>query len=187
MPSTFVQVLVDEHRGFKVMLSVLEAIAARLARQQEVPAPMLSGVVEFFETFTERHHGREEHTLFPVLERHGVTHDQTVIDVLLAQHDAGRAYCRKMRSDLARHLNGEPSGAEDFAAHARGYSELIREHIRIEDEYFYSLADKLMTHAERQTILDAFSDNDSQRAAGDDRERFLRMLDEYPGVVAGWR
>ena len=187
MPTTFVQLLLDEHRGFKVMLSVLDACATRLAKKDDVPPAMLSGILEFFETFTERHHGREEHTLFPVLECHGVTHDQTVIHALLAQHDAGRAYCRKMRAELARYLGGEAAAADEFAGHARGYCELIREHIRIEDEYFYKLADQLMTHAERQSILEAFSGEAADRPSPEELERFLSMLDEYPGVVAGWK
>ena len=44
-----------------------------------------------------------------------------------------------------------------------------------------------MTHAERQSILEAFSGEAADRPSPEELERFLSMLDEYPGVVAGWK
>ena len=46
--------------------------------------------------------------------------------------------------------------AAALAADARGYTELIREHIRIEDEYFYKLADQLLTLAEQESVVAKF-------------------------------
>ena len=186
MATSFVDVLIEEHRGFKLMLSVLEAMAARLGRGGEVPPRMIADVLDFFETFSDRHHAREERALFPVLERHGVGQDQTVVHALLAQHDAGRAYCRKLRGDQSRLLAGDAAASGDFVSHSLGYCELIREHIRIEDEYFYKLADQLLTQAEQQDVVTEFSTPVRGPAAGAEKERFLRMLDEYPGIVAAW-
>lgn len=185
MPTSFVEVLVAEHRGFKAMLSVLEAMAARLRQQGDVPPRMIADVLDFFETFSDRHHAREERALFPVLARHGMSQDQTVVHALLAQHDTGRVYCRKLRADQARLAAGE-TAVDDFVAHALGYCELIREHIRIEDEYFYELADQLLTEAEQRDVVTEFSTPARGPAAGAEQERFLRMLDDYPGIVAAW-
>jgi hemerythrin-like domain-containing protein len=186
MPTSFVDVLVNEHRGFKAMLTVLESMAGRLGRGGDVAPRMIDDVLDFFETFTAGHHDREERALFPVLEHHGVGHDQTVVHALLVQHDAGRAYCGKLRADQARLVSGESSAIDDFVAHALGYCELIREHIRIEDEYFYKLADQLLTQAEQRAVVSEFS-GDEVGEAKLEHERYLRMLDEYPGVVAAWQ
>lgn len=187
MSTSFVDVLVDEHRGFKVMLSVLEAMAGRLRHNGQVPPRMLDDVLDFFEKFADRHHAREERALFPVLARHGLSQDQTVVHALLAQHDAGRAYCRKLRGDQERMRAGDTAAAADFAARALGYCELIREHIRIEDDYFYKLADQLLTEAEQHDVVTEFSEPAGSSDAGTTRDRFLRMLDDYPGIVAAWR
>jgi len=187
MATTFVDVLIEEHRGFKLMLSVLEAMAARPPHRGEVAPRMMADVLDFFETFSDRHHVREEHALFPVLARHGMSQDQTVVHALLAQHDTGRAYCRKLRAAQARLLEGDAAAADEFVSHALGYCELIREHIRIEDEYFYELADQLLTDAEHQDVVTEFSTPARGPAAGAERERFLRMLDDYPGIVAAWQ
>ncbi len=98
----FLTVLMDEHRGFSTMLDVLDAIAGRLERGEPVPMPMLVDVLDFFENFTDRHHDKEEEMLFPLLAKHGIGPDQTVVSALMFQHEAGRVYGSKMRSELNR-------------------------------------------------------------------------------------
>ncbi len=182
----FLNVLMDEHRGFSVMLDVLDAIAGRLERGARVPMPMLLDVLDFFENFTDRHHDREEEILFPLLAKHGIGPDQSVVSALMFQHEAGRVYGTKMRGELKRMKRGDPAAANALAADARGYTELIREHIRIEDEYFYKLADSVLTESEHDAIVAHFSESPDNREQHPDRERYLKMIDVYPGVVAGW-
>lgn len=181
----FLDVLMDEHRGFSVMLDVLDAMAGRLGRGLEVPTPMVTDVLEFFERFADRHHDREESLLFPLLAGHGIGSDQTVVSALMAQHEAGRVYGSKMKQELQRLQQGDPAAAAALADDARAYTELIREHIRIEDKYFYQLADRVLTDAEHDVILEQFRGPDT-RQAHDERARYLQMLEVYPAVVAGW-
>ncbi|MCX6552423.1 MAG: hemerythrin domain-containing protein [Acidobacteria bacterium] len=184
---TFLQILMEEHRGFKAMLDVTDAACRRIDAGADVPLPMLRDVVDFFEHFTDRHHDKEEEVLFPLLARHGIGLDQTVVRALLSQHDAGRMYCRKMEADLARLVAGDRSARADLTDHARGYVELIREHIRIEDEYFYRLADQLLTHAEQEKIIAEFGGAAGPRPQSSDRERYMEMIDRYAAVVSGWQ
>jgi len=183
----FLDVLMEEHRGFKVMLDVLDAVADRLSRGAAVPTTMLGDVLDFFEIFTDRHHDREEETLFPLLAQHGVGADQTVVRALTTQHEAGRMYGGKMRAAFVRIQAGDPGAAAELASHAKGYTELIREHIRIEDEYFYKLAGQLLTLAEQESVVARFIGEAGARPPSAERARYLRMLAEYPGVVAAWR
>jgi hemerythrin-like domain-containing protein len=122
-----------------------------------------------------------------LLAQHGIGADQTVVNALLAQHDAGRAYTRKMRANLVGLVANVPEASQQLARHARGYVELIREHIRIEDSYFYTLASEILTQAERESIAEAFSRSRAHRVSEDQRDRYLAMLAEYPGIVAAWQ
>lgn len=179
--------LMDEHRGFSAMLDVLDGVADRLGRGVDVPMDMVADVLDFFENFTDPHHGREETMLFPLLAQHGIGPDQTVVSALLAQHEAGRAYGAKMRVGLKRLRQGDPGAADSLASDARGYTELIREHIRIEEQYFYQFADQVLTDAEHTKVVEQFEDSAGSRAAHAARARYLRMIDVYPAVVAGWK
>jgi hemerythrin-like domain-containing protein len=183
----FLDVLMEDHRGFSAMLDVLDAAAERLEIGADVPMAMLVDVLDFFENFANRHHQQEEQTLFPLLAKHGIGPDQTVVSALMFQHEAGRVYGTKMRKELLRLQQGDPAASAALAADARGYTELIREHIRIEDEYFYKLADQVLTESEHEAIVAKFSEGGSARDVQWDRERYMNMLDVYPGVVARWR
>jgi hemerythrin-like domain-containing protein len=158
-----------------------------MGRGADVPLPMLTDVLDFFENFTDRHHDKEEAMLFPVLAQHGIGPDQTVVSALLSQHEAGRMYGAKMRAELSRLRDGDRNAARALAEDARGYTELIREHIRIEEEYFYKLADEVLTRAEQAMIVSQFGGGAGASPASAKRERYLQMLDVYPGVVAAWR
>jgi hemerythrin-like domain-containing protein len=107
----FLDVLMDEHRGFKTMLDVLDAAATRVERGEHVPADMLVGLIDFFDNFTDRHHDKEEEVLFPLVARHGLGPEQTVVGALLSQHDTGRIYVRRMRAHLTRMQDGEAAGS----------------------------------------------------------------------------
>lgn len=183
----FLDILMEEHRGFSVMLDVLDAAAARLRAGYHVPPAMLADLLDLFENFTDRHHDREESTLFLLLARHGIGSDQTVVNALLSQHEAGRAYGKRMRRELKRLEAGAAGAGAGLATDADGYSELIREHIRIEDEYFYALADRVLTAAEHAGLEQDLELRDDGGHAQAERQRYLRMLEMYPAVVAGWR
>ena len=182
----FLDFLMDEHRAFGTMLGVLDSIAAKLARGNDVPLDMLADVVDFFERFSNQHHAQEEHLLFPLLAKHGIGADQTVVSALTAQHEAGRMYGAKMRVEVGLMRDGASGVAAAFASDAAAYSELIREHIRIEDEYFYALADQVLTPAEHERIADRLERAASDPATHASRVRYLGMLETYRAVVAGW-
>jgi len=181
------EVLVDEHRGFLVMLNVLDAIAGRLLDEKRVPAEMVSGVIDFFEHVTDGHHLQEDELLFPMMAQHGIGADQSVVNALLAQHDAGRAYTRMMRADAVALDAGVAEAPQQLARDARGFVELIREHIRIEDSYFYALASETLTDAERETLAEAFTVARAHRVPEDQHGRYRAMLAEYPGIVEFWK
>ncbi|MDO8835885.1 MAG: hemerythrin domain-containing protein [Vicinamibacterales bacterium] len=180
-------VLMADHRGFASMLDVLEVVARRVGAGQNVPAEMLTGLLDFFDHFTDGHHRQEERLLFPVLAQHGIGKDQTVVNALLAQHEAGRMYTGKMRADVRRLLGGLAEGREPFVSHALGYVELIREHIRIEDSYFYRVAEEILSHSEKAAIVEAFSRESELRVPDADRSRYAQMVRDYPATAAGWQ
>jgi len=182
----FLDALMDEHRAFGAMLEVFDAIAARLGRGGDVPRAMLTDVLDFFDHFAARHHDKEEEVLFPLLAAHGIGSDQTAVNALLSQHEAGRMYGKKLRGEFHRLAAGEAGAAGALATDACAYIELIREHIRIEDEYFYALADRVLTDAEHASVAVQFELPPGDLRARAERQRYLRMIEVYQDLVAGW-
>jgi hemerythrin-like domain-containing protein len=182
----FVDVMKEEHRQIRAMLSVLDAAASHLERGGEIEPAVLSGMIDWFEDYAGGHHVCEERTLFPLLAKRGLGPDKVVVSVLLSQHDAGRAYTKKMRESLQRIRQGDGEGKESFVSHVRGYLELIREHIRIEDEYFYRLAEELLSANEAKELLKQLEVSEGSHGRGARLERYSQMLAEYQSISRMW-
>ncbi len=182
----FLDILTAEHRELTAMLDVLDAVAARLDGGGDVPSSVVADVLDFFQHFAKAHHDKEEAVLFPLLARHGIGPDQSVVNALRSQHEAGRMYEAKLRNELVGLVGGDRGAALALAVDARSYTELIREHIRIEDEYFYSLADQVLTDAEHARVARAFDRPAESPEAEAERQRCRRMLEIYPAMVARW-
>jgi hemerythrin-like domain-containing protein len=183
---TAIDVLLDEHRTIEAMLEVLLSAAARLAAGAAVPRTLVAELVDFFERFADRvHHAKEEAVLFPVLAAWGLGPESTPIAALLSQHDTGRGYVREMRQALGALAEGRPDAGPRFAASARDYADLIREHIRIEDHYFQTVAAEHLDPETDRRLLDQMATVDREadaRAAQDRRE----LLARYREAVARW-
>lgn len=181
-----VDVLLQEHRMIARMVSIIEAVAARLSDGKEVATRVLVDVMDFSEHFTSNcHHAKEEHHLFPMLAEHGMSLDSSPIAALREQHEANHAYLREMHGALTRMRAGDPRAPESFAASARDYARLIREHLRIEDHYFQDVG-SLLSADDDATLAGRMAAIDQACARIGDRGRYERMLDEYEGLVATW-
>jgi len=177
-----VDVLLAEHRMIARMVSVIETVAARLDAGDEVPARVLVDVMDFSEHFTSNcHHAKEEHHLFPILAKHGMGPDSSPIAAFREQHEANHAYLREMHLALTRVRASDPDGPRSFAASARDYARLLREHMRIEDHYFQDVA-AILSPEEEETLQGRMAAIDQSCA----RDRYARMLDEHEELIARW-
>jgi len=181
-----VDVLIGEHRFIKRMAAIIEAVADRLDRGEEVTGRLLGDVIEFSEQFTSScHHAKEEHHLFPVLAQHGLGPDSSPIAALREQHEANHAYLREMHAALTRIRAGDPHAPQAFAASARDYVRMIREHIRIEDHYFQEIAG-VLTPEEDATLTGKMAAVDRTCARTGDLRRFDSLVAEYEALMATW-
>jgi len=181
-----VSVLVGEHRAVKRMATIIEAVADRLDRGETVATKVLGDVIEFSEQYTSNcHHAKEEHHLFPVLAQHGLGPDSSPIAALREQHEANHAYLREMHAALTRIRAGDHQAMQAFAASARDYVRMIREHIRIEDHYFQEIA-TVLSDEEDAVLFGRMAAIDQACARAGDVGRFDRMLTEYESLIASW-
>ena len=182
----FMDILLEDHRRFSAMLGVLDILAARLPEGGGARLDAWRDVLEFFDRYAVQHHDQEETMLFPLLARHGIGSDQTAVHALLSQHEAGRVYGARLRDEFDRFAAGDPGAAEALAATVEGFIELVREHLRIEDEYFYALADRVLTEAEHDSVAGAFKRLHRDARGRRDHERYVRMAETYPALAARW-
>jgi hemerythrin-like domain-containing protein len=151
------EVLEQEH---EVVLHVLDAAEEEIAfiDDEGVFRPArLEMMVDFFANFTYRcHHAKEEQHLFPLLARHGMSQQEGLIAELLAEHEEGHEVVDAVDAATAGAEAGEEAQLLEVRDGLRHYCELIREHIRKENEELYPRARKVLAGAENQRLVDAF-------------------------------
>jgi hemerythrin-like domain-containing protein len=181
-----VDILLQEHRAIEAMLGVLDAAAARLHAGNDVPIAMLEQVLDFFRDFADRcHHAKEEQSFFPALETHGAAPNAEPLESLLAQHEEGRSAVRAMRDALDRLRQGDATAGEPWAAAADKYSGLLRDHIRLEDEFFQGFAAAVLSPAEDDSLVRRF-DEVERGGAGAGHDHYHGMIARYQEVISRW-
>lgn len=175
-----VDLMLEEHRLIERMLNVLDESAGRLERGGSVPPAMLAGMLEFIQIYADAgHHAKEEDLFFPALAAHGLEPDASSIGALRAQHETGRALVREMREALPAASRGETTGSRAFAASARDYIALLREHIRLENHHFVEYASEFFSPEEDAVLRARMDAVDRARAADVGVDRYPDMVAEY--------
>lgn len=173
-----IDVLTRDHERIKVILGLLGNAMRQLNTGGPADEASWLDLVGLCEHWVERAHVlKEEQALFPLLRARGLGPEVTVVAALLAQHQTGRAFLRELRRAVERLAGGDASARRDVALWARDYIELVKEHMRIEDQYFYGLADDSLAAADDVALLEKFEQID--RAVGgssEQRERWSALF-----------
>jgi len=140
-------VLREEHRVIVRALGVLEAAAARLAGGRALPEEWWPEILAWLRGFADKnHHAKEETSLFPAMVKAGVPLAGGPIEVMLEEHERGRALVRAM----------EAGEAAARAVPAREYVTLLREHIEKENGMLFPLADAVLDAAAQRALQREF-------------------------------
>jgi len=169
------QLLMEEHEIILRGLRVLEALAAKAARGDPVPAQAVDALLAFLTEFADaHHHGKEEAILFPALEEAGFPRDAGPVGVMLDEHVQGRGLISALREAASR-ASGIPDARARFAAAARAYGQLLSAHIEKENHVLFPMADQAIPREDQQRVDEAFD--------GFERE-FAARRNHHEGAVA---
>ncbi len=171
------EILKDEHRLVLLMLQIMEAVAVRLEQGKPVNTDDLAAIIDFIRTFTDKcHHAKEEKHLFPALEKAGMPHNDGPIAVMLREHELGRSYAGGMDEALGRMKSGDGSHAKTFAENARGYIQLLINHIDKEEHVLFVMADQLLNPAAQAELAEGFERIEREETGAGVHEKYHALL-----------
>ncbi len=180
-------VLKEEHRAIERMLAILEQAARRLEAGETVAPELFREAAGFLSGFADKcHHCKEEDELFPAMEQAGVPRQGGPIAVMLAEHDEGRRFIRRMTEAARRLAQGDASVRGELVAAVRGYVDLLRSHIYKEDNILFPMAASVLPASEHARLLTAFERIEQERMGPGVHERYHHMLDDMERTVAAW-
>lgn len=157
-PARATDILVEEHEVILRIIAVLNASVEKLQAGQEVSPEVFQQAIDFIRTFADRcHHGKEQDLLFPALERRGFPRESGPIGVMLYEHDQGRAFVRQMAEAMEAWARGEEEAKLQLLSGARGYAQLLSQHIQKENQILFPMADRALSAADQQELLEKFA------------------------------
>jgi len=182
--ATATEILRKEHDAILRMLEVTEQVAEQLDRGEKVAPQTLDGLLEFFRLFADQcHHGKEEELLFPALEKKGMPRQAGPIGVMLIEHDQGRSLVQQMAQEGAAYAAGTAGAAGRWSSAARGYVQLLREHIYKENNILFVMAERMLTGTEQQELVAAFERVEEEKMGAGTHERLHKLMDKLAAEV----
>ena len=174
-----IDVLMQEHRLIERVLDALEIAAGHLERSHPVPPTFFLEAADFIAGFADGcHHRKEEGVLFGAMIESGVPSGDGVIEMMLEEHEQGRAFTRGLR-DAARRLEaGEAKARAQVVSNVRGYVALLRDHIAKEDEMLFPMADEMMSPARHESVLAGFERVEREETGEGAHEKFHALAEK---------
>lgn len=150
------EVLRHEHDLIFVMLMVVDSVCLRIESGRQVESGHLRDMIDFMRNFIDRsHHVREEEIFFPALEAAGLPREAVPIVSMVNEHEICRALLGSMEDAFGRMERGHEAAGQ-FRDAARHYLELLVGHIARENNVLFPLAEKKLSDARQDAIMEGF-------------------------------
>ena len=179
-------ILSSEHRVIERAIAALDAAADRLEASTPVRPGFFLDAARFIANFADGwHHGKEEGALFESMARHGMEMDDGPVGMMMFEHDRARELTAGLRKAAERWTAGDAAMADTVIDYARGYSELLTQHIYKEDHILFPMAAQVILPEAQDALLDDFRRIEraqEERGSKASYEELARALCEEMGV-----
>ncbi len=142
-----------DHDLITKVVRAMESTVQLLIDGKEIPESILRDVIEFTTNFTDTcHHGKEEESLFPTLERAGMPSNIGPIAMMLLEHQQSREIVTRMISSTKEYLD---SGNSDrLIVDMQQYIKHITEHLWKENNRLFVMVESRLQNSSIDTDLD---------------------------------
>jgi len=147
-----VRKLVDEHILIKRWLALIPRITEKLDIQENWGRELIINGIDFMRFYADKfHHAKEEDILFKYFNE-----NLDIIKSMYLDHEAGRSHVRAVAQAL------ENKDKEAVVKHLIEYKNLLKEHIKKEDEILYPWMDRGFSIKQIGELFDKFNKAEEQ-------------------------
>jgi hemerythrin-like domain-containing protein len=169
--------LKNEHQGIELMLRILQSIAGKLGKGEQIASGQLNGIMEFLSVFVDKcHHGKEEEFLFPALEAAGVPREGGPIGVLMSEHEQGRRLVARLKKAVTNYIAGDKDATAEFQVVVDEYAVLMIHHIEKENNVIFAMADAKLDSFKDDELFESFEKLEKERIGAGKHEEFHALL-----------
>lgn len=176
-----IAILMEEHKN---ILQAIDALLDRCAKDEKtglISVDFYRSEINFIRNYADKfHHAKEEDILFVELNKDSANMHCNPTEQMLYEHDLGRQRVKELEAGL------DENNLAGVLAGARGYSNLLRDHIYKEDNILYPMADGALNDKIKDEILVKFEKIGKEYAKANQKyELFLSGLSKSPRLVIG--
>jgi hemerythrin-like domain-containing protein len=139
-----------DHALIEKMINALKIMSTLLQKGTTIPKPILDQTIDFSTNFTNQcHHGKEEESLFPTLEKNGMPKEGGPIARMLFEHEITKNLTNSIIKSTEVYLStGQPRALIEDIEKYVGHVSL---HLSKENQRLFVMADMLL--ADKQEAL----------------------------------
>jgi len=179
-----IESLMHEHRMIERLMNVLNESMRRIEAGAEVDVDLFEKAIDFIKNFADRcHHMKEEGELFVIFAQKGIPDQGGPIGMMLNEHHIGRDYVRGMEEGLRRHKSGDRSQAQVLVQNARGYINLLSQHIMKEDNILYPMGNRLLSNADRKKLISRFEEIETEDIGEGVHEKYHHLIEDLENRI----
>jgi hemerythrin-like domain-containing protein len=175
-PAMSTESLRKDHHLIEKMLKALDTTAGLLKSGKAIPAPILDQMIDFTKNFTiVCHHGKEEGSLFPALEKSGMPREGGPIARMLFEHEVTKQLAAKLEESAKGYLQ---SGSPDaLVADIKSYIDHVALHLAKENHRLFMMADMILQGKAEQVSKDlAQSEEAKLKELGKTRSHYEKLV-----------
>jgi hemerythrin-like domain-containing protein len=129
-----------DHDLIEKAVKAMDVTMQMLSAGKTIPESILMPVIDFSKNFTDIcHHGKEEESLFPELEKHGFPKNMGPIAVMLMEHEMTRRIADQLEESAKEYLKSGSS--EKLVADIGQYIEHVTAHLWKENNRLFVMAE----------------------------------------------
>jgi len=179
------EILSSEHRVIERVIVALDEAVNRLEQGQPVRPGFFLDAADFIKGFADGcHHRKEEGVLFKVMSQNGMPLYSGPIGVMLSEHEQGRRFTAGMRQAAIRLQAGDATAAEEVVKNARGYCDLLRQHILREDHMLFPMADRVIPADQQDQVIESFERVEHEETGAGIHEKYLALAEKLEKEAA---
>lgn len=152
--NTATQNLEYDHKYILKLLDVMEKMVINCSNDLLEVKMVVDIIKQYVDGF---HHAKEENLFFPLLVQKGFSNENGPVSVMLHEHVEGRKFVKGISDGIAKYNKNGDSTLPDIYRNMKEYIDLLRAHIAKENNVLFKMADRLLTPAEQQSLLDQFT------------------------------
>ncbi|MFB5611112.1 MAG: hemerythrin domain-containing protein [Nitrosopumilaceae archaeon] len=167
-----------DHDLIEKVLKSMQTTIQLLNKGKQIPESILMPVVDFSKNFTNVcHHGKEEGSLFPALEKAGMPREGGPIAMMLMEHEITQKIANQIVESAKKYLDSGDSS--QLISDMTEYVEHVSQHLWKENNRLFMMADMhLMGHSDKiEEELNKIEDSKLQEI-GNNREFYEKLAED---------